>query len=68
MEGYKLRETGLVAMRQITALVPAAKTLPGILGFQGRKPASPALDQITDAGIVRWPGTAGFGSLTHDEY
>ncbi len=64
-ERDKLRQPRFIAMRQITALIPAAKPLLGFLRFGRRRPTTFALDQIAHAGIMRWPGTARFGWLTH---
>jgi len=52
-------------MWQITALVPAAKTLFEIFCLWWRRPATLPLDQITHARIVRRTGTTRFGWLTH---
>ena len=49
----------------LAALVPAAKTLSGILRVRWRRPTQLALDQITHAGILRRPGTTRFRWLAH---
>ncbi len=49
VKGDELRQLWFVAMRQITTLMPATKTLPGIFGFWWRRPPSPALNQIAHA-------------------
>ena len=67
MKGDELPQARLVAMRQITALVPAAKTLLEVFNLRRRRPAPLALDQITDAGVVRRSVLTRFGWLAHDE-
>ena len=66
MKGDELRQSRFVAMRQITALVPTAKALLGILDLRWRGPVTLALHQFAHAGIVRRAGTTGFGRLAHD--
>ena len=67
MKGDELRQSGFVAMRQITALVPATKTLLGIFNLWRRRPAPLALHQFAHAGVVRRFGTTRFGWLAHAE-
>jgi hypothetical protein len=64
----KLRQSRLIAVRQIAAFMPAAKPLPGIFRFRRRRPAAPARDQFANAGIVRRPVTPGLGRLAHGGY
>ena len=67
-ERDELREARFIAMRQITALISAAKTLLGILRFWWRRPAALALDQVAHAGIVRRSGTTRFRWLAHAKH
>ncbi len=67
MKGDELRQPRFVAMRKITALMPAAKALFGVCGLWRRRPATLALDQITHTKIMRRSRTKRFGWLAHDE-
>jgi hypothetical protein len=52
-EGDELRQTRLVAVRQVTAFMPAAET--GIVWVSRRSGASFPGDKIAHAGVVWWP-------------
>src|SRR5690606_33280182 len=61
----ELCQARLVAMRQITALMPAAKTSLRIFQFRRRRPAAFLLHQLSHIRIVRWPGWTRSGRLAH---
>ena len=61
----ELRQSRFIAMRQVTAFMPTAKTALEVFDLRRRRPAAFALDQIAHAGIVRRPGTTRFACLTH---
>ncbi len=65
---YELSEPRLVAVRQITTLMPTSKTLLGIIWVWRRRPTTLALYQLAKAGIVRWPRTTTIVGLIHEGY
>ena len=67
-ERDELRESWFIAMRQVAAFIPTAKTLLEVFQLWWRGPATLAFDQIPHAGIVRWSGTTRFGRLAHAEH
>ena len=66
-EGDELHESRFVPMRQITTLVPAAKTALGVLQVWKRGPAAFGLHQIMYAGISGRPGFGRLNQLIHKE-
>src|SRR6266700_2681857 len=68
MKRDELRQARLIAMGEITALMPPAKALLGVLHPGWRRPTPLAFDQIAHTGIVRRSGTMRFGKLAHAEY
>ncbi len=61
----ELCQPRFITVREITALMPAAKTLLEVFHLRRRGPPALVFDQIAHTGIVWRPGMAWFGWLVH---